>query len=527
MAKAQRKADRIKKKQEALAAGISVEESKESEDEEEEEDVQMEEEPDEEPPTVELTDAEKFDLFHKESNAIPDIQVQLINASFHHFTLPEKEEGFDEVRYNWSDAKLCEEHISNWVHERKLTTRIEDLTPSDWFRGKLQDFQRDLSSWHGKHTEVKDPAKRAALLAAHSAAKAAADAAGKTQEGGAGQEDAENKSASEVNKGAAAEQGKENEQKEEMDPMRVLEDELDKQDFDVFMLDTVADVGSGLPLYEAFQHEDWALLSLRFELHLLCHAFVHDCKDDGRNGIALDHLPYYYNKYYKKSLVPKNYGFDNLIDVLLLIQDTVIVISKVVESQIGNDLETNQVFIKLTEESRRDRQRRIDAGDDSVSLKFNSNINIQFGSGAVPKNGAMGGIMTKAPSQAIEGDVVASAGAVPKASGLLTPRPVGLSSRFPNAVRPRGVLTPGNVSEMGGGKDGDGKDGGLKGGLKGGWGAKGFGKGGMGKGCMNMGGMPGGMGMRSMLSSSMMRPQGMRPGGGCGFGGCNPWANWS
>merc|ERR1712113_1211974 len=49
---------------------------------------------------------------------------------------------------------------------RKMTTRVEDLQPSDWFKEKWQEWQRDLQVWHVMHRDFKDPNKRAAMMAA-------------------------------------------------------------------------------------------------------------------------------------------------------------------------------------------------------------------------------------------------------------------------------------------------------------------------------------------------------------------------
>merc|ERR1711959_123128 len=44
--------------------------------------------------------------------------------------------------------------------------------------------------------------------------------------------------------------------------------------------------------------------------------------------------------------------------------------SRVVASQLSDDLDNYEILVKLTEEARRDRQRLIDLGDDSVRLKI-------------------------------------------------------------------------------------------------------------------------------------------------------------
>merc|ERR1719293_557798 len=83
--------------------------------------------------------------------------------------------------------------------------------------------------------------------------------------------------------------------------------EIDEEP-DVDKVEDIDDIGNGKPLYADFVYEDWVLLSLRFELHLLIHAFRKDLDDPDRPSFREQHLSYYYDKYYKKSLSLKNYG---------------------------------------------------------------------------------------------------------------------------------------------------------------------------------------------------------------------------
>ncbi|CAK8988812.1 Hypothetical protein SCF082_LOCUS1540 [Durusdinium trenchii] len=103
------------------------------------------------------------------------------------------------------------------------------------------------------------------------------------------------------------------------------------------------DIGTGEPLFCNFGFEDWALLSLRFELHLLAHAFLHDCGDPERSGIYPDHLLFYYSRYFKKGLNPKNYGVDNVEELVGLVRDAVVLMCppKVLESTLAAELEGN------------------------------------------------------------------------------------------------------------------------------------------------------------------------------------------
>merc|ERR1712196_230805 len=82
--------------------------------------------------------------------ASPDLSVQALGVGFTKFMLPDKDDGFDEIRYDWQKADKCKEYLKTWIQERKTTIRIEDIQPSEWFQNKLRDWQKHLQTWHGK-----------------------------------------------------------------------------------------------------------------------------------------------------------------------------------------------------------------------------------------------------------------------------------------------------------------------------------------------------------------------------------------
>merc|ERR1712151_88365 len=94
-------------------------------------------------------------------------------------------------------------------------------------------------------------------------------------------------------------------------------------DIDVDSVEKVDDIGNGEPLFSNWVYEVWTLLSLRFELHLLIHAFRKDLNDADRPSFREEHLAYYYDKYYKKSFTLKNFGVDALADFLELLEDSI------------------------------------------------------------------------------------------------------------------------------------------------------------------------------------------------------------
>jgi len=268
---------------------------------------------------------------------------------------------------------------------------MENMTPSNWFREKLQQWEQDLKEWHVKHIEFKDPSKKAmaqTLGSAMSKAKgpppggmSKARPAEKSEENG--QSDGKEDGKADANK----------------DPLDELEEEMDKEDGDVFSLDDVCDMkdGNATPLFSNFVFEDWALLSLRFELHLLVHAVKRETNDPDKPGVPPDEVAGYYTKYYKKTLNPKNYGVDSVENVLELVKDTAITgrRSEQVEPMISDDLAYNDVFVRLTEECRRDRKRRVDAGEEGAALKFPR----PSGSSVAPDPDALfkGAAVSKAP----------------------------------------------------------------------------------------------------------------------------------
>merc|ERR1712125_70952 len=79
-------------------------------------------------------------------------------------------------------------------------------------------------------------------------------------------------------------------------------EKMDPEDLRVADVEDVNDIGNGEPLFAKFDYEDWVLLSLRYEMHVLCHSFRRDCGDPGHPGIPEPHLGFYYAKYFKKPL---------------------------------------------------------------------------------------------------------------------------------------------------------------------------------------------------------------------------------
>lgn len=340
-----RKFEVAKKKQEGVEVVEEEKKEEEEKDDEEEAEKSDEEMPDEEPPKVQLTPEEKKLWFRKA--IIPDLTGYVMNTAFARFSLPEKEDGFEEIKLEWSKADKCKEHVQQWISARKLTSRVEDIMPSDWFAGKWKDWQKVQQSWHGKQNNYKvAQAKKVTDLAAKEAKRKARE--------------------------AAKEKGETVEEEEEKAEEEDAGSKVDTETLDVFGVEDVLDIGGGEPIFANFGFEDWTMASLRYELHTLTHAFKRDVNDPERVGMFIDHLPFYYNKYYKKALNPKFFGVETLPELLDFVHDTVVLNpkNKVLESQLPDDLESVGIFTMLTEEARRDRNRRVDMGDESARLKM-------------------------------------------------------------------------------------------------------------------------------------------------------------
>merc|ERR1712137_892773 len=107
---------------------------------------------------VALTAEEKSCFFN---NALtPDMDEKELGRIFGTFSLPEKSEGFDEVKFVWQNQAKSEEYIKAWVKTRKLNQRVEDLTPGTWFNEQWTEWDKLLQNWKQVHTSAKDPANK-------------------------------------------------------------------------------------------------------------------------------------------------------------------------------------------------------------------------------------------------------------------------------------------------------------------------------------------------------------------------------
>jgi len=337
--------ERAEKKEEDKEEGDNKEEKKEEEEPEEEGET-IEEAIKKATDAVELLDSEKGTWFPKPT--IEDLTKKDLGNMFSSFSLPEKSEGFDDVKYAWQKDAKAVEYLKSWVSERKLTQRVEDLTPGDRFREQQAEWSRVVQEWRKRGSDFRDASRR---------------------------KEVEKRKKPEGEKEEKAE--KENEHVEEGDTKEgeedvVMEDtKTSSENVDPCTVEDINDIGKGEPLYANFTWEDWTMLNLRFELHLLVHSYRLDVDDVERPSFQESHLNYYYNKYFKRPFQSKQFGFDENIDVLKVIKDTIEVMPKnsVLDPQLSEDTPLDN-FVRLTEDHRRERQLRIDAGDEAAALNL-------------------------------------------------------------------------------------------------------------------------------------------------------------
>ncbi|CAE7804204.1 Ddx20 [Symbiodinium sp. CCMP2456] len=345
-----RKAEAARKNYEAAKRrrlGEEVEETEEPEEApaEEPEDEAPEEEPD---VPVELTEEEKALKCRKPP--MPDMTEKELARSYASFALPLKSEGFDEVAYAWGNESSCSELLKAWIMEKKQTQRAEDLAPGADFRQAWSAWQKAQQDWRKAQTDFKDPAKRRAFKE-----QRLEEAKKKIQEEKQTLIDAGDEEGA-----RALEEKVEAEQNEEMDT----------ENLDVLAVEDINDIGNGEPLFGQFQYEDWILLSTRYELHLLAHSFKKDLNDPDRPSFDLKHLSFYYQKYYRKAWNFSQFGVKEFEELVELLKDSVSVDANGhLKADEPEDTPLER-FVKLTEDNRRERQRRIDAGDETARLKF-------------------------------------------------------------------------------------------------------------------------------------------------------------
>merc|ERR1719162_959615 len=107
-----------------------------------------------------LTESEKEQWFVKPGKDGGDLTFKELSASFGSFSIPTKEEGFDEIRYIWQGEEACSSFLKQWILEQKLTQRVEELEPGSWFKEQMGEWHHLMQGWRQKQNDWKDNRNR-------------------------------------------------------------------------------------------------------------------------------------------------------------------------------------------------------------------------------------------------------------------------------------------------------------------------------------------------------------------------------
>lgn len=165
--------------------------------------------------------------------------------------------------------------------------------------------------------------------------------------------------------------------KEEAEYHKILIEvsEPDNADFantyDTFAVEDINDVNNhGMPLYSKFSQEDWTLAALRYEIHIMLSAFQKEVEETKRPGIHKNLFVEYFRLYGRRDFYSENYGAANLDVFCEMMKDTFVINDDGLMMPEHDPETVPSIFIRLTENARRERQRRIDLGDATAKLEF-------------------------------------------------------------------------------------------------------------------------------------------------------------
>jgi len=371
--KAKREAEKKAEEEQRAAGEEAPDQEMKPAEEEEEPDHPMPDPALEKPPVVQLNEEEIKMTFRPTEH--PDLSEWTLSASLNDFTLPDKSEGFENVTFTWNPKTKAENYFKEWKLRKKITTKLEELKVGDWFNQQHNAWKEQLQTWKNLQAMWKvegvkkeqEEAKPMVDSAPTAEATAPPDGNGEAPNEAPKDEampDAEAPAAPAapapaapaVPPGPAA--------------LGVADDDLD-----VFGVNVNDVNGTGEPLCSLFALEDWVLLMLRIEFHLMVHSFKKDVTDQERPGIHVENVPYYYNKYFRKTFTASHYGFESNQKVVELLKDTVTLSAqKVLVPELDEDLDNFDLFLKLTEEGRRERELLVDLGEDEAVLRFNHSV---------------------------------------------------------------------------------------------------------------------------------------------------------
>ncbi|KAF4724051.1 hypothetical protein FOZ63_024171, partial [Perkinsus olseni] len=324
-----------------------------------EEAEEEEEEPEPTLPPTEVADEEiKQRLSEGCYRKMPfsDISHKALSECYLSFTLPQETEktprgmqAFDSIKFVWEKKAAATQRLEAWVKSHKVLEKVSSITgPTDWFKQQMEAWMNTKLEW-----------RKAQRLYQEEQAKARS----------------EKKEEQEEEKG---------EEKKTEGPDEKMEDA--PAEVDVWVPEDVCDIDAKkMPLFAKFQLVDWQLMNLRYELHLLCHAFERDAtsQDADLKGIHKSLLQHYYQTYVMRGvLVPSLYGahsLDQILDTLLV--DTIMIDKDGVLKAVHDIDAPLSTFVRLTEAARREREAKIAAGDESAKLMVIQPVVLHYSGG--------------------------------------------------------------------------------------------------------------------------------------------------
>lgn len=258
---------------------------------------------------------------------VPDAAPYLLNSSknsFSKFTLPTKEDGFDEVRYVWDDRETSENYLNQWKASKMKDLPVPGFTPGDLFKLKKEEWGTQQTEWRKKWN----------------AFKAGEDAKKKDKPA-----------------------------EENTDESEELSIEKQIEDIDVWACDDILNAVGEAPLFAFWKEEDWRVAQLRHDLTAMFHCFKTDVNDETHPGITKKTFADYFGKYFDATWDSNRGGRPTDEAFWESIMDTLDEEDGILVAQQDQDVPLD-VFVRATEEARRERVAKIAAGDDSAKLKF-------------------------------------------------------------------------------------------------------------------------------------------------------------
>lgn len=319
-----------------------------------------------EPTAVSLPEDLKFRSF-----APYDMSKRDSDRYFENWSVPTESEGFAERRFLWSDEAAAADALEKILYNKKIVTYLRDYNPSQECRDECNKWGEQRLEWRKQMREWSDKVKKADTWREEQKKKEEGAAKGE-------EKPAEEAAATEEKPAEETEKKEETPAEaetpaEDIDYSKIVDLENDEfmSTYDCFSVENISDVnGEGMPLFSKFKQEDWTLAGLRYEIHCILRFFKKEVDAKTRAGIHKNLFRDYFKLYMMRDFMPEHYGADNMDKFWEMMADTVSVDDNGLLVCENEETTAMSVFIRLTEEARRERQRRIDAGEEGAKLVF-------------------------------------------------------------------------------------------------------------------------------------------------------------